>query len=142
MTAQEGSTVKVHYTGTLKKDGSQFDSSQGREPLEFKLGEGMVIAGFERAVIGKSVGDSVTVEIEPEDGYGEPNEQLVFQVRKEQIPPTVELEEGIMLEIRTEDGSPAYVRVAAFDDEMVTLDGNHPLAGETLVFEIEVVEVA
>ncbi|MCJ2166090.1 MULTISPECIES: peptidylprolyl isomerase [unclassified Pseudodesulfovibrio] len=142
MTAQKGSTVKVHYTGTLKADGSQFDSSEGRDPLMFTLGEGMVIAGFEKAVIGKSVGDTVTVEIPPEDGYGSPNEQLVFQVRKEQLPPTVELEEGAMLEIRTEDGEPAYVRVTDFDDELVTLDGNHPLAGQTLVFDIEVVEVA
>jgi peptidylprolyl isomerase len=142
MTAKQGSTVKVHYTGTLKEDGSQFDSSQGRDPLEFTLGEGMVIAGFEKAVIGKSAGDSVTVEIPPEEGYGSPNEQLVFQVRREQLPPTVELEEGIMLEIRTEDGSPAYVRVTEYDDSLVTLDGNHPLAGQTLVFDIEVVEVA
>lgn len=142
MTAQNGSTVKVHYTGTLKDDGSQFDSSEGRDPLEFKLGEGMVIAGFEKAVIGKSAGDSATVEVPPEEGYGEPNDQLVFQVRKEQIPPSVELEKDIMLEIRTEDGQPAYVRVTDFDDEMVTLDGNHPLAGKTLVFDINVVEVA
>ncbi len=142
MTAQQGSTVKVHYTGTLKEDGSQFDSSDGREPLEFKLGDGMVIAGFEKAVIGKSVGDKVDVVIEPDEGYGTPNEQLVFEVRKEQLPPNVELEEGIMLEIRTEDGSPAYVRVTAFDDDMVTLDGNHPLAGKTLCFAIEVVEIA
>jgi peptidylprolyl isomerase len=142
MTAQNGSTVKVHYTGTLKEDGSQFDSSEGREPLEFKLGEGMVIAGFEKAVIGKSAGDSVTVEIPPEEGYGSPSEELVFQVRREQLPPTVELEEGIMLEIRTDDGQPAYVRVTEFDEEMVTLDGNHPLSGQTLVFDIEVVEVA
>jgi len=142
MTAQKGSTVKVHYTGTLKEDGSQFDSSEGRDPLEFKLGEGMVIAGFEKAVIGKSAGDAVTVEIPPAEAYGEPNDQLVFQVRKEQLPPNVELEEGIMLEIRTEDGSPAYVRVTAFDDEMVTLDGNHPLAGQTLIFDIKVVELA
>ncbi|MBC15558.1 Peptidyl-prolyl cis-trans isomerase [Pseudodesulfovibrio profundus] len=142
MTAQKGSTVKVHYTGTLKDDGSQFDSSEGRDPLEFKLGEGMVIAGFEKAVIGKSAGDSATVEVPPEEGYGEPNDQLVFQVRKEQIPPNVELEKDIMLEIRTEDGQPAYVRVTDFDEEMVTLDGNHPLAGKTLVFDINVVEVA
>jgi len=141
MTAKKDSKVKVHYTGTLKEDGSQFDSSAGREPLEFTLGEGMVIAGFEKAVIGKSVGDSVTVEILPEEGYGTPNDELVFQVRKDQIPPNVELEEDTMLEIRTEDGSPAYVRITAFDDEMVTLDGNHPLAGKTLVFDIEVVEV-
>lgn len=142
MTAQKGSTVKVHYTGTLKEDGSQFDSSEGRDPLEFKMGEGMVIAGFEKAVLGKSVGDSVTVEIPPEEGYGTPNPELAFQVRKEQIPPNVELEEGIMLEIRSEDGQPAYVRITDFDDEMVTLDGNHPLAGKTLVFDISVVEIA
>ncbi|WP_207260446.1 peptidylprolyl isomerase [Desulfovibrio sp. Huiquan2017] len=142
MTAQNGSTVKVHYTGTLKEDGSQFDSSQGRDPLEFTLGDGMVIAGFEKAVIGKSAGDTVTVEIPPEEGYGSPSAELVFQVRREQLPPTVELEEGIMLEIRTEDGQPAYVRVTEFDEELVTLDGNHPLAGETLVFDIEIIEVA
>lgn len=142
MIAKQGSTVKVHYTGTLQEDGSTFDSSKGREPLEFKLGEGMVIAGFEKAVIGRSVGDSTTVEIPPDEGYGTPNEQLVFQVRKEQLPPNVELEEGIMLEIRTEDGSPAYVRITAFDDELVTLDGNHPLAGKTLIFDIELVEIA
>ncbi|MDD3313565.1 peptidylprolyl isomerase [Pseudodesulfovibrio sp.] len=142
MTARQGSTVKVHYTGTLKRDGSQFDSSEGREPLEFKLGEGMVIAGFERAVIGRGVGENVTVEVPPEEGYGDVNGELVFQVRRNQIPPDVNLEEGIMLEIRTEDGSPAYVRVAELDDEMVTLDGNHPLAGETLIFAIEIVEVA
>ena len=142
MAAQKGSTVKVHYTGTLKEDGSQFDSSEGRDPLEFKLGEGMVIAGFEKAIIGKSVGDSVTVEIPPEEGYGDLNDELVFQVRREQLPGDVELEEGIMLEVRTEDGSPAYVRVTDFDEEMVTLDGNHPLAGSTLIFDIEVVELS
>lgn len=142
MTAKQGSTVKVHYTGTLKDDGSQFDSSAGREPLEFTLGEGMVIAGFEKAVIGKSAGDTVTVEIPPAEGYGDQSEELVFQVRREQLPPTVELEEGIMLEIRSEDGQPAYVRVTDFNDELVTLDGNHPLAGQTLVFDIEVVEVS
>ena len=142
MPAQNGNTVKVHYTGTLKADGSQFDTSEGRDPLEFKMGEGMVIAGFEKAVVGKSPGDTVTVEVPPEEGYGEPNEQLVFQVRKDQIPPNVEVEVGIMLEIRTEDGQPAYVRVTEFDEELVTLDGNHPLAGQTLVFDIEVVEVA
>jgi peptidylprolyl isomerase len=142
MTAQNGSTVKVHYTGTLKEDGSQFDSSEGREPLEFKLGEGMVIAGFEKAVTGRSAGDTLTVEIPPEEGYGAPSQELVFQVRREQLPPTVELEEGIMLEIRTEDGQPAYVRVTEFDEETVTLDGNHPLSGQTLVFDIEIVEVA
>lgn len=142
MPVEKGNTVKVHYTGTLKEDGSQFDSSEGRDPLEFKMGEGMVIAGFERAVIGKSVGDSVSVEVSPEEGYGEPNDQLVFQVRKEQIPPTIELEKDIMLQIQTEDGSPAYVRVTDFDEEVVTLDGNHPLAGKTLCFDIQVVEVS
>lgn len=142
MPAENGSSVKVHYKGTLKDDGSMFDSSEGREPLQFTLGEGMVIAGFERAVIGKSVGDTTSVEVTPEEGYGMPNDQLVFQVRREQLPPNVELEEGIMLEIRTQDGQPAYVRVTEFDEETVTLDGNHPLAGKTLCFDIEVVEVA
>ncbi len=141
MPAEKGNTVKVHYNGTLKEDGSQFDSSKGREPLEFTMGEGMVIAGFERAVLGKSVGDSVSVEIPPEEGYGIPNDELVFQVRKDQIPPNVELEEGIMLEIKTETGQPAYVRVTDFDEEMVTLDGNHPLAGKTLCFDIEIVAI-
>lgn len=140
--ASKGSTVKVHYTGTLKEDGSRFDSSEGRDPLAFTLGEGQVIAGFERAVIGKSAGDSVTVEIPPEEGYGEPSDELVFTVKRTQLPPDIEVEEGGMLEVRTEDGGAAYVHIREFDDATVTLDGNHPLAGKTLVFDIAVVEVS
>lgn len=140
--ASKGNTVKVHYTGTLKEDGSQFDSSEGRDPLAFKMGEGQVIAGFERAVLGKSAGDSVTVEIPPEEGYGEPREDLVFTVQRTQIPPDIQLEQGGMLEVHTEDGGAAYVHIRELDDKTVTLDGNHPLAGKTLIFEIDVVEVS
>ncbi len=84
----------------------------------------------------------MTVEIPPAEGYGDPNSELVFQVRREQLPSDIEVQEGMMLEVRTEEGGAAYVRITDFNDESVTLDGNHPLAGKTLVFDIAVVEVA
>ncbi len=139
--ASKGDKVRVHYTGTFKDSGEVFDSSQGGDPLEFVLGEGMVIAGFERAVLGLNPGDSKTVEVSPEEGYGSYNSELAFSVRKEQLPPNVEPELGMMLEVRTEDGGAAYVTVTEISDAEVTLDGNHPLADKTLMFDVTLVEV-
>ncbi|WP_147820428.1 FKBP-type peptidyl-prolyl cis-trans isomerase [Salidesulfovibrio onnuriiensis] len=139
--ANKGDKVRVHYTGTFKDNGEVFDSSQGGDPLEFVLGEGMVIAGFERAVIGLNPGDSKTVEVSPEEGYGSYNPELAFKVRKEQLPPNVEPELDMMLEVRTEDGGAAYVTITEISDEEVTLDGNHPLADKTLMFDVTLVEV-
>ncbi|KAB1442088.1 FKBP-type peptidyl-prolyl cis-trans isomerase [Pseudodesulfovibrio senegalensis] len=139
--ASKGDKVKVHYTGTFKENGEVFDSSRDGEPLEFVLGEGMVIAGFEGAVLGLNPGESVSVEIAPEDGYGHYNEQLAFEVRREQLPPEVEPELNMMLEVRTEEGEAAYVTVTEVNDETVTLDGNHPLADKVLKFDVELVEI-
>lgn len=137
---KEGDTVKVQYTGTLG-DGSVFDSNAGKDPLEFVLGQGMVIAGFENAVLGLDPGDSIKVTLPAAEAYGELNEQLMFQVRREQIPPDIELAEEMMLEVNTGEGT-AYVVVRSFDDELVTLDGNHPLAGKELTFDITLLEIA
>ena len=138
--AKDGDTVKVHYTGTLK-DGSVFDTSAEREPLEFKLGEGQLIPGFEKAVIGMEEGDSTTVDIPVEEAYGEAREDLIINVPKDQLPEDVEPEVGMQLQVNQPDGQPVPVRVAEISDEELTLDANHPLAGKDLSFEIEVVEI-
>lgn len=139
--ANKGDKVKVHYTGKFKDSGEVFDSSRDGDPLEFVMGENMVIAGFERAVVGLNPGESTTVEVPPEEGYGSYNAELAFEVRKEQLPPEVEPELGMMLEVRTEDGGTAYVTISDIAEETVTLDGNHPLADKTLQFDIELVSV-
>lgn len=137
--AKQGDKVKVHYIGTLE-DGSQFDSSEGREPLEFVLGEGMVIEGFEKAVTGMEPGDSCSISIPPEEAYGERNEELIFRVEREQMPPELDPEEDMVLEVQTEHG-PAQLTVVAVEGDIVTLDGNPPLAGKTLNFELSLVEI-
>lgn len=138
--AQDGNTVKVHYTGKLD-DGSVFDTSTGREPLEFTLGDGQLIAGFEEAVVGMSPGDTKTAAIPADEAYGEHDEDLVLQVQKTQIPAEIEPEVGQQLELRQEDGHSFQVVVADVGDDVVTLDANHPLAGEDLTFDIELVEI-
>ncbi|MDD4733046.1 MAG: peptidylprolyl isomerase [Desulfovibrio sp.] len=137
--AKQGDKVKVHYTGTLE-DGAQFDSSEGREPLEFVLGEGMVIEGFEKAVTGLEPGESVSVSIPPEEAYGQRNEELIFRVQRSQMPPDLTPEQGMILEVQTEHG-PAQLTVVELEEEVVTLDGNPPLAGKTLNFELSLVEI-
>ncbi|WP_340103740.1 FKBP-type peptidyl-prolyl cis-trans isomerase [Rhodohalobacter sp. 8-1] len=137
---KDGDTVKVHYTGTLK-DGSVFDTSAEREPLEFKLGEGQLIPGFEKAVIGMEEGESTKIDIPVEEAYGEAREDLIINVPKDQLPEDVEPEVGMQLQVNQPDGQPVPVRVAEISDEELTLDANHPLAGKDLQFEIEVVEV-
>ncbi|HMB67778.1 MAG TPA: peptidylprolyl isomerase [bacterium] len=139
--AQNGSTVKVHYTGTLK-DGTQFDSSRGREPLELTLGEGAVIPGFESAIVGMAEGETKEITLEPGDAYGDRHEQLVQTIDREQIPPELELEPGQQLQVKSQEGNVVVVTVAEVAEDAVTLDGNHPLAGKTLNFEIEMVEVS
>lgn len=138
---KDGDTVKVHYTGTLE-DGAVFDSSKDREPLEFTLGEGQLIPGFEKAVVGLSVGDSTKVDIPSQEAYGESREDLVINVPKDQLPDDVEPEVGMQLQVNQPDGQPIPVRITEVGDEELTLDANHPLAGENLSFEIKLVEVA
>lgn len=139
MAAKNGDTLRVHYTGTLD-DGTEFDSSREREPLEFTLGEGSLIPGFEKAVTGKEAGETVKVTIPAEDAYGEHLEELVIEVERGQVPAHITPEVGLMLQLTTEDGE-MDVLITEVNDEVITLDANHPLAGENLTFEIEILEI-
>lgn len=138
--AKNGDRVRVHYTGRLD-DETEFDSSVGGKPLEFEIGEGSVIQGFETAVTGLSPGESVVTRIETAEAYGERLDQLVFRVHREELPSDLELELGQELHVETGDGHELWVTVTDLDETHVTLDGNHPLAGEALNFEIELVEI-
>jgi len=139
--AKAGDTVHVHYTGTLE-DGTQFDSSEGRDPLEFTVGSGQVIPGFEKAVEGMAVGDSKSVNISPEDGYGQRNEQMVQEVPKSVLPDDLEPREGMALQAQGQDGNVIQLTVTSVADDSITVDANHPLAGKTLNFAIELVKIA
>lgn len=138
--ASKGDSVKVHYTGKLE-DGTVFDSSKDREPLEFSIGERQVIKGFEEAVIGMAEGQSKTVEIPAEESYGPRRDDLVVTINRSQVPPDIELEEGLHLQMKQPSGTVFNVMVAEITDDTVTLDANHPLAGKDLTFDIELVEV-
>lgn len=137
---KQGDKVQVHYTGTLK-DGTQFDSSAGGEPLEFTLGAGQLIPGFESAVAEMSVGESRTVTIVAAEAYGPRYDELQQQVPRSAIPDSIELSEGLALQGQAPDGHPMRYTVVEFSEETVTLDGNHPLAGHDLIFELELVAV-
>lgn len=139
--AKNGDKVKVHYTGTLK-DGSVFDSSKDREPLEFTLGAGNMIPGFEKAVIGMKVGDVNKAEIESEEAYGPRRDDRMIEVPKSQVPENIKPEKGMQLALQQPNGQPLPVIVADVKEESILLDANHPLAGKDLVFEIELVEIA
>lgn len=139
--AKKGDNVKVHYTGKLD-DGTVFDTSQGKAPLEFQMGENQVIPGFEDAVKGMNPGDKKTFKIPCDQAYGERREELVAQIDREQFPDHLTLEIGQQLQVPQEAGQPMIVRITEITDETVTLDANHPLAGEDLTFEVELVEAA
>ncbi|MCG6883019.1 MAG: peptidylprolyl isomerase [Silicimonas sp.] len=138
--AKAGDTVKIHYTGTLA-DGSKFDSSEGRDPLEFTLGSGQVIPGFDKAVTGMTVGEAQTVEIPSEDAYGphDPNGRQSFP--RDKVPDDIPLDIGTRLQLSGPQGQPIMVTVAEVTESEVILDANHPLAGQDLTFEIELVEI-
>lgn len=137
---QDGQVVAVMYTGKLE-DGTVFDSNAGRDPLEFQLGSGMIIPGFDSGVRDMAVGDSKTVTIPPEDAYGQRSDEAIIAIAPDQLPPDMAVEVGDQLEMRTQDGRGVPVTVVDVTDEKIVLDGNHQLAGKTLVFEIELVEV-
>lgn len=132
---QIGSTVNVHYTGKLKS-GEVFDSSEGRDPLSFTIGTGQIIPGFENAIIGKNVGDKVTIEIDPKEAYGEYREDLLVKVENEQLPGPVEVGQVLQAD---NGGQPVNVTVKEVNEDHVIIDGNHPLSGKDLIFDIEVV---
>lgn len=138
--AQSGDTVRVHYTGKLE-DGSVFDSSLKREPLEFQLGQGRVIAGFEKAVVGLAPGETKVVEIPADEGYGQRREEMVVSVNRQDLPPEISPKVGQQLQITQPDGSPVPVRVVEVSDEAIKLDANHPLAGKNLTFELQLLEI-
>jgi len=139
-TAQHGDTVKIHYTGTLD-DGTVFDSSEGRDPLEFTIGNGQVIPGFEEGVLGMEVAENKSVNIPPEKAYGERNEAMVMSVPTGEVPPDLNPEVGQKLQMGAPDGQVVVVEVVEVTDEAIQLDANPPLAGKTLNFDIELVEI-
>ena len=139
-TAKAGDTVRIHYTGTLD-DGTQFDSSSGRDPLEFALGGGQVIAGFDSAVDGMTVGESKQARIAPDDAYGQRHEQLVQQVPRDILPEDMEPAVGMHLQSQSPDGQTMNLTITEVLDETITVDANHPLAGHALTFAIELVEI-
>jgi|SRR5690625_975886 len=138
--AKSGDKVKVHYTGKLK-DGTVFDSSREREPLEFEIGSGNMIAGFDAAVNGMKVGESKTANIPCAEGYGEKNPEMVFTVPKDQLPPEIKPEEGQQLSMQHPSGQTIPVVVTKVEEEEIEIDANHPLAGQDLVFEIELMSI-
>ncbi len=136
--ANNGSMVKVHYTGTLS-DGSVFDSSLQREPLQFKLGCGQVIPGFEEAVLSMNVGETKTVTIPADQAYGQRHDELVLVVEKEKVPAELNAKVGDKLQMRQPNGAPVTVVVTEISETTVTLDANHALAGKDLTFELTLV---
>ncbi|MEX1147210.1 MAG: peptidylprolyl isomerase [Sphingomonadales bacterium] len=138
--AQSGDTVRVHYTGRTD-NGQEFDSSRDRDPLEVTLGQGQVIPGFESALVGMDSGDSKTVTIPEAEAYGPRREELVHEVPRSDIPDEIELEPGRQLLAHTPDGNQLQLMVQAVTDTAVTVDANHPLAGENLTFDLEMVEI-
>ena len=138
--AKDGDKVKVHYEGKLQS-GETFDSSQGREPLEFTVGSGQVIKGFEEGVKGMQVGDKKTVEIGVGDAYGEKDESAFFEFPKNQFPHDVQPQVGMQLMMNNGAGQSFPVVIVEVKEDSVILDANHPLAGQDLVFNIEMVEI-
>jgi peptidylprolyl isomerase len=138
--AKQGDTVKVHYTGRLD-DGTVFDTSSDRDPLEFTIGTGAIIPGFEQAVIGMAPGESKTETIPTDQAYGPYVEEMVLTVDRQQMPMEVEPEIGQQLQLQHPTGEVIPVVITEVSPSTVTLDANHPLAGESLIFDIKLVEI-
>ena len=141
MPAQPGDRVAVHYSGRLD-DGTPFDSSEGREPLAFTLGAGQVVAGFDAAVDGMEVGDTKTVRLAPEDAYGARRDDLVLRVPRAALPDDVRPQPGQTVELGLQGGGTVEARVVEAGPDALTLDANHPLAGQALTFDLRLVDVA
>jgi peptidylprolyl isomerase len=138
--ARSGDTVRIHYTGKLE-DGTQFDTSAGRDPLEFALGSGQVIRGFDAAVTGMTVGEKRSVTIEPGEAYGERHEQLIQEVPRNVLPDDLVATVGMQLQGEGPEGQVTRFVVTEVGEQSITVDANHPLAGQTLNFDIELVEI-
>ncbi len=137
---KKGDTVKVHYHGTLS-DGSIFDSSTGREPLEFEVGSGMVIAGFDEGVTGMAIGEKRTVNIVADEAYGPVQQDMIMEFPKTQFPLDMVPEIGLQLSMSNNEGQQFTVTIIDVKDEVVVLDANHPLAGKDLTFDLELVDI-
>jgi peptidylprolyl isomerase len=139
--AKPGDKLRVHYTGTLD-DGTVFDTSEGRQPLEFTLGSGEIIPGLDAGVTGMAVGETRSVRIEPGEAYGEHDATRVQAVPLDSVPDHIPTETGTQLQVQTSSGQVMNVTVAGRTESELLLDANHPLAGKTLTFEVELVEIA
>ena len=137
---EKGQKVRIHYTGTLD-DGNQFDSSAGRDPLEFEMGAGMVIPGFENGVADMAVGEKKTVNIPASEAYGEKRDEMVMEFERATLPEGLEPEVGMGLQMQGPQGQPIPVKITAVADETITVDANHPLAGQNLTFELELIDI-
>jgi FKBP-type peptidyl-prolyl cis-trans isomerase 2 len=135
-----GDTVRIHYTGTLN-DGTTFDSSEGRDPLQFEVGSGQIIPGLDKELPGMAVGDKKSVNIPAVEAYGEVNPQMQQAIPRDQIPPEIEVQPGMRLQMQSPDGQVIPVTVVDANEQTVTLDANHPLAGKDLNFDIELVAI-
>ena len=138
--AQEGDLVSVHYTGK-RMSGEVFDSSRDRDPLEFRLGSRELIAGFEKNVVGMKPGESKSVTLEPAEAFGDRRDDLVLEFAKDKFPQHIDPSVGLQLQLTNPNGSALTVVITDVDEESVTLDGNHPMAGETVEFDIELLEI-
>jgi len=136
--AQQGSTVKVHYEAKLQ-DGTLLESSSGKDPLEFTIGEGKILPGLEEAVVGMAPGEQKTVDLSPDSAYGEHRQELVVEMSREKLPDDVEPEVGQQLQMQSEQGQSFPVVVTDVSEQQIRLDANHPLAGRSLRFELELV---
>ncbi|MDR0981467.1 MAG: peptidylprolyl isomerase [Methanocalculaceae archaeon] len=141
MSVTNGNTIRVHYIGTLT-DGTQFDSSEGRDPLEFVVGSGMVIPGFDNGVVGMEVGETRTIEIPAKDAYGKKSEDMIVAIPRGEFGEGFTAEIGEQLLIQLGDGNQIPVTITQIDEETVTLDANHKLAGKDLVFTVTLIEIA
>jgi len=140
MQVKSGDLVRVHYTGTLE-DGSQFDSSVGRAPLEFTVGAGQMIAGFDAGVVGMAVGEKKTILIDPDHGYGQKDPTAIIEFPSSNIPEGMTVEIGMKLNLQNQYGQPVPVVVMEVKEEVIIMDANHFLAGKDLTFDVEIVEI-
>ena len=140
MQVKKGDVIRVHYTGTLL-DGSQFDSSVGRSPLEFTVGAGQMIAGFDAGVVGMSVGEKKTIQIDPDNGYGQKDPNAIIEFPASNVPEGMQVEVGMKLNLQNQYGQPVPVEVIEVKEEVIIMDANHFLAGKDLIFEVELVEI-
>lgn len=140
MQVKKGDVVRVHYTGTLL-DGSQFDSSVGRAPLEFTVGAGQMIAGFDAGVVGMSIGEKKTIQIDPDNGYGQKDPNAIIEFPASNVPEGMAVEIGMKLNLQNQYGQPVPVEVIEVREDVIIMDANHFLAGKDLIFDVEIVEI-